>query len=260
MQRGPAPLPVTWPLRAAGYYVHISIVTVLMGLWGLPKTWFRGREGAQQVATGWIAYMLRAAKWHFGVEVEVRGIPPDTDCIVAAKHQSFLDILAIAHACPSRAFIMKREILRVPVMGWFARKVGSVPIDRKDGRGALSSMVAAVRAAMPHGLGQLIIYPEGTRTLPGRTRPYKQGAAALYRETGLLMVPVAVDCGLFWPKNGLKIRPGRSVIEFLPAIAPAASENDAQLTAKLEGMVEAASKQLLEEACTARGLPLPHSR
>lgn len=260
MQRGPGKLPFLWPLRALGYYLHIAVVTVIMGLLGLPKALFQGRQGAQQVATRWIAFMLRAARWHFGVEVEVRGTPPQDNCIIAAKHQSFLDILAIAQACPSRAFIMKREVMRVPVMGWFARKVGSVPIDRKDGRSALASMVRAVREAMPRGLGQLIIYPEGTRTLPGTSRPYKQGAAALYRETGLPVVPVAVDCGLFWPKNGLKILPGRSVIEFLPAITPENLPLDGDLTAKLEDLIEPASLRLLQEACEARGLPLPGIR
>ncbi len=257
MRRGPGRLSPVWPLLTGSYYLHVVLATVVLGLWGLPKALFSGRAGAQRVATVWVGHMLRAARWHFGLEVEVRGIPPRGDCIIAAKHQSFLDILALAKACPERAFIMKREVMRVPIMGWFARKVGSVPIDRKDGRGARAAIVAAVHEALPRGLGQLIIYPEGTRTRPGTSRPYKNGAAMLYQETGLPMVPVAGDCGLFWPKNGLRIRGGRAVIEFLPVIAPGSEASTAALTEQLEATIEPASARLLEEACAARGLPMP---
>lgn len=257
MQRGPAKLSPIWPLLSASYYLHVGLATLVLGLWGLPKALFSGREGAQRVATVWIDHMLRAARWHFGLTVEVRGTPPSGHCIVAAKHQSFLDILALARACPDRAFIMKREIMRVPIMGWFARKVGSVPIDRKDGRGARAAMIAAVHAALPRGLGQLIIYPEGTRTRPGTSKPYKNGAAMLYQETGLPLVPVACDCGLFWPKGGLRIHGGRAVIEFLPAIPPGDTASAAALTDRLEAMIEPAARRLLEEACAARALPVP---
>ena len=112
----PGPMPGLWWLRTAAYYLHVSLATLLIGIWGLPKAMRRGRTGALEVSQVWIDYMLRAARLHFGVRVEVRGTPPDFDCIVAAKHQSFLDILAIAQACPQRAFIMKREIMRVPIM------------------------------------------------------------------------------------------------------------------------------------------------
>ncbi len=256
MRRGPARLSPIWPLLTASYYLHVGVATVILGLWGLPKALFSGRAGAQRVASVWVGHMLRAARWHFGLEVEVRGTPPAGHCIVAAKHQSFLDILALARACPDRAFIMKREVLRVPIMGWFARRIGSVPIDRKDGRGARAAIVAAVHEAMPRGLGQLIIYPEGTRTRPGTSRPYKNGAAMLYQETGLPMVPVACDCGLFWPKGGLRIRGGRAVIEFLPVFAPGSEAGAAELTEQLEAVIEPASARLLEEACAARGLPV----
>lgn len=257
MRRGPERLPPLWWLRSGVYYLHVGLATVVLGLWGLPKALFSGRQGAQRVASVWVAHMLRAARWHFGLAVEVRGTPPTGHCIIAAKHQSFLDILALAKACPDRAFIMKREIMRVPIMGWFARKVGSVPIDRKDGRGARAAMVAAVHEAMPRGLGQLIIYPEGTRTRPGTSKPYKNGAAMLYQETGLPLVPVAGDCGLFWPKGGLRIRGGLAVIEFLPVIAPGEDAGAAALTERLEAIIEPASRRLLEEACAARGIPVP---
>lgn len=247
----PGRLGPLWWLRSASYYIHVGLATVVLGLWGLPKAMLQGRTGAQRVATVWIAHMLRAARWHFGVRIELRGTPPDFDCIVAAKHQSFLDILAIAQACPQRAFIMKKEVMRVPIMGWFAREVGSVPIDRASGRTARAAMVGAVRTAMTRGLGQLIIYPEGTRTRPGERRPWKAGVATLYAETGLPCQPVATNAGMFWPRDGLRVRPGVAVIEFLPPVPPGLTASE--LMAQVEPRVEDASDRLMADA----GLALP---
>ncbi|MBY0138664.1 lysophospholipid acyltransferase family protein, partial [Paracoccus yeei] len=143
---------------------YIALATLVLGLWGLPQG-LRGRAAANRVATVWLRQMLGAARVILGVRVEYRGAPPVGDVLIAAKHQSFLDILALAQACPRRAFVMKREVLNVPIMGWFARKVGCIPIDRTRGKDALRQITAEVEAARraPEGLGQLIVYPEGTR-------------------------------------------------------------------------------------------------
>src|SRR5690606_21755586 len=118
--------------RTVVYYLYAALATLALGLWGLPQVLVRP-ERAHRVASLWLGQMLGAARLILGVRVEYRGTPPAGDCIVASKHQSFLDILALAHACPRRAFVMKREVLRVPIMGWFARKVGCIPIDRARG-------------------------------------------------------------------------------------------------------------------------------
>lgn len=207
--------------RTLAYYLYIALATLVLGLWGLPQG-LRGRAAANRVATVWLRQMLGAARVILGVRVEYRGAPPVGDVLIAAKHQSFLDILALAQACPRRAFVMKREVLNVPIMGWFARKVGCIPIDRTRGKDALRQITAEVEAARrsPEGLGQLIVYPEGTRTLPGHSLPYKPGVAIIQRATGLPIVPVAADCGLFWPKRGFPIRPGVAVVQFLEPVPP----------------------------------------
>ena len=147
---------------------------------------------------------------------------------------------------------MKREVLRVPIMGWFARKVGCIPIDRARGKEAMKQIIAGIEAARarPEGLGQLIIYPEGTRTRPGHKLPYKHGAGTIQRATGLPIHPVAVNCGLFWPKRGIPIRGGTAVVEFLPPIS--AGQRSGAVMDLLEERIEAASDRLLAEA---GGLP-----
>ena len=239
-------------LRTLTYYIHVGLATVVLGLWGVLTQMRHGRRGANRVASIWIAYMLRAARWHMGVAVELRGAPPapGVDALIGAKHQSFLDILAIASAAERRAFVMKREVLRVPIMGWYAREVGSIPIDRSKGRDAMGQIVSAARARIgtEEGLGHLIVYPEGTRTRPGEQRPYKHGIATIHLETGLPVYPVAVNCGLFWPKRGLPVASGRAVIEFLPPMQAEPGEDRDSFVRRLQEVVESRSDALMAEA------------
>lgn len=219
----PTPGPLTfWQyLRNVAFYIHIALATILIGLWGLFKVAFGGREGAIRVSTVWIGHVVWSARIYLGLIAEVRGTPPTHDCIVAAKHQSFWDIMVISHAVPRRAFIMKREVMRVPIMGWYAYKVGCIPIDRSRGKDAMTAISRRVSERIAErSLGQLIIYPEGTRTVPGQHKPYKHGVASIRAATGLDVVPVAVNTGLFWPRKGWGIRPGRAVVEFLAVIGP----------------------------------------
>lgn len=229
------------------FYIHIALATVAYGAWGIFIVLRRGTEGAKHVATVWLRYLIWAARFHLGLVTEVRGTSPTGDCIVASKHQCFWDILSIAYVLPDRAFIMKREVMRVPIMGWFAYKVGCIPIDRARGKDAMRAISTRINERMQRGeLGQLIIYPEGTRTLPGHKKPYKHGVATIRAGTGLPVVPVAVNTGLFWPRKGWGIRPGRAVIEFLPPM-PAELRSD-QVIPYLEEVIESNSDRLMAEA------------
>lgn len=247
----PEPLPLLWPLRTAVFYVWIALVTAFMGLWWLPKV-RRDPQNAHVLPVIWTGRLLAAARTILGVSVELRGTPPTTDCVIAAKHQSFLDILAIAHAVPQCAFIMKREVLRVPIMGYYARKAGCIPIDRSRGVEAMTRIIREIEAsrADEDGLGQLIIYPEGTRTRPGERRKYKHGVGSIQQATGLPVCPVAVNCGMFWPRDGLRVRPGRAVIEFLDPIPAGLSASDT--VQQVETVVEAASDRLMQAAGLGR--------
>lgn len=251
---GPAG-PLAW-VRSILFYIHIGLATLVLGIWGLPQV-MRDRRRANRVATVWLNYLIACARWHLGLTCEVRGTPPSGDCLIAAKHQSFWDILSLAHVLPRRAFIMKREVMRVPIMGAYARAVGSIPIDRARGGEAMSRIAAEVRRAVarPDGLGQLIIYPEGTRVPPGQQRRYKHGIASLAAATGLPVVPVAVNVGLFWPRGGIPIRSGRSVIEFLEPVPPGLRGE--ALLEDLRRKIEPATDRLLAEAGFRAGPPGP---
>ena len=235
-------------VRTAIYYVHIALATLAIGSWGLLfQALPHGRKGVHRVASLWSRQLLWAAKLWLGLRFEIRGTPPTGDCLIGAKHQSFFDILIIASLAPERAFIMKKQILRVPIMGWFAWKAGCIPIDREKGSEAMKIMLNEVRARQAgEGLGQLIIYPEGTRVHPGEKRRYKPGIGAVYEATGLSVVPVATNVGLFWNKRGYPIRSGVGVVEYLPPIGPGLSP--LALVERLEAEVEGTSDRLMAEA------------
>lgn len=180
-----------------------------------------------------------------GLKTEVRGEVPQQECLIGAKHQSFLDIILIFGAVPRGKFIMKKELVWAPILGWYALRIGCVPVDRGKRGAAIHRMKADVAsgASLP---GQLIIYPQGTRVAPGVKVPYKAGTAALYHQLGQDCIPVAANVGLFWPKRGILRRPGTAVVEFLPAIPPGLET--AEFMRRLEDQVETASDRLMADA------------
>ena len=178
-----------------------------------------------------------------GVKVEFRGTPPapGEEVVVASKHQSFLDIMMMMEALPRGKYVMKRELIWAPVLGFYALRIGAAPVNRGKGKAALESM--SDRLADQRGeKGQIVIYPQGTRVPPGVKAPYKIGAAVLAKRFDLPCVPAATNVGLCWPKRGPK-RPGVAVVEFLPErIQPEGEPHE--LLAKLEAAIESASERL----------------
>ena len=227
-------------------YAAMPMVGLLYTPWAI---W--SRDGAVAACHAWCRVVRRVARTVAGIETEVRGTPPTGEALVAGKHQSFLDIILIYGAVPRGKFIMKKELVWAPVLGQFALRIGCVPVDRGRRGQAIRKMLADVASGRADP-GQLIIYPQGTRLAPGAKAPYKSGTAALYQELGQPCVPVACNVGLFWPRNGIAIRPGRAVVEFLPPI-PAGLPSP-EFLQRLEAEIEPASDRLMAEAgFVARG-------
>jgi 1-acyl-sn-glycerol-3-phosphate acyltransferase len=170
---------------------------------------------------------------------------PQEEVLVASKHQSFFDIIMIVSVLPRPKFIMKKELLRAPILGWYALRIGCIPVDRGKRGQAITQMIADVKSGRSQP-GQLIIYPQGTRVAAGAARPYKVGTGVLYTETGQDCVPAATNVGVFWPRHGIYRKPGLAVVEFLPRI-PAGMTAEAFM-ATLESTVEEESNRLMEEA------------
>ncbi|MEM8577295.1 MAG: lysophospholipid acyltransferase family protein [Pseudomonadota bacterium] len=219
----------------------------MMLIWGLvfaPWALF-SPTGARTACRTWASYAMWTARLMIGLRTEVRGTPPTGEVLVAAKHQSFLDILMIFNAVPTAKFIMKRELLYTPIIGIYAYRLGCVPVSRGKRGAAIAKMVADVEAGRAQP-GQLVIYPQGTRVAPGAHIPYKVGTAILYEQLAQPCVPVATNAGLFWPRKGLMRHPGLAVVEFLEPMATGTSRD--AFMAELEEVVEARSNTLMAEA------------
>ena len=144
---------------------------------------------------------------------------PQGSCIIAAKHQSDWDILALLPHVARPAFIAKKQLLDIPFFGWAARRFDTISIDRARGGEALPQLIEGARDALARGR-QVIIFPEGTRRPPLAEPDYRWGTAKLYEALGAPVVPVAVTSGLYWARNSLVLWPGTARAHILPPIEP----------------------------------------
>lgn len=234
---------VQW-LRSLAFLVLMYGAMPVLGLICLPWALF-DRRGAFAGIRWFCLFTRWAARRVVGLHSEVRGAAPEGRVMVAAKHQSFFDIILIVSVTPRPRFIMKRELLRAPVLGWYAKRIGCIPVDRGKRGQAIAQMMEAVASARDEP-GQLVIYPQGTRVAPGAAMPYKIGAGLIYEELRQPCIPAATNVGLFWPKRGVLRKPGLAVVEFLPAF-PADLPREAFMP-QLEERIEAASNRLMAEA------------
>ncbi len=181
-----------------------------------------------------------------GTKVEWRGLDklPKGACIVACKHQSAWETFALYAVLDDPTYILKRELMWIPLFGWHMWKAGLIPIDRAAGLAALARMTARAREALQRGR-QIVIFPEGTRRAPGAEPSYKPGIAYLYGKAGVPCVPIALNSGRFWPRRSLLRDPGTIIAEILDPI-PAGLDRDA-FFARLQSAIETASARLLRE-------------
>jgi 1-acyl-sn-glycerol-3-phosphate acyltransferase len=180
------------------------------------------------------------------INVEFRGLEriPPGPLLIASKHQSTWETFALILLFADPAFILKRELMWLPLFGWLAWKAEMIPVDRGARSQALSAIAARSGVELARNR-QIVIFPEGTRRPPGAEPAYKYGVVHLYHETGVSCLPVALNSGLFWPRRTFYRHPGTVVVECLAPIAPGL---DKQVFAdRLQQTIESATARLIEE-------------
>lgn len=229
-------------LRSLAFNICFYTATTVLALIGLP-TLISGRA-VIRLARLWGRITLWLLETVAGTRVEFRGLEniPPGPLLVAAKHQSALETLALCTVLPNFAYILKRELLFIPLIGWYLSRSGMVAIDRSKGTRAMSLMNAAALEAIRQGR-QLIIFPEGTRRPVGAPPAYKQGLSHLYAALQVPCLPVALNTGLFWSRNSFVRRPGKAIIDILPPIGPGLPRTEFQ--ALIEERIETASNALM---------------
>jgi 1-acyl-sn-glycerol-3-phosphate acyltransferase len=240
-------------LRSLVFNLVFYAWTALLGIAALPML-LAPRAAAMSLGRWWSRTALELARLIAGIEYELRGAEhlPHAPAIIAMKHQSAWDTLAAPALFGDVAIVVKRELLWIPCYGWYARKAGMIPVDRGAGAAALRAMVNRARSVVAQGR-PIVIFPEGTRTAVGAKRGYHPGVAALYRQLGLPVVPIAVNSGLFWPRRSFLKRPGRIVVEALPPLPPGLERRT--FIAELQSRIETATERLVAEASLSKRSP-----
>lgn len=180
-----------------------------------------------------------------GVKTEIRGREhmPKGAALIAGKHLSMYDTCAPFAFTEDTAFVLKKELVRIPLFGWYCLKGAMVVVDREGGSTALKKMVADAKQRFADNR-QVLIFPEGTRAKIGQPIDYKPGIALLYRELDMPCHLMATNSGVHWKNKGVLKPPGTIVFEFLPPIPPGLKR--AEFMRELQERLESASNRLIE--------------
>jgi 1-acyl-sn-glycerol-3-phosphate acyltransferase len=218
---------IVWSILSAPLVVIAALV--LRGLWGyrFGKLWRLGMQfGVENI---------------LGIRPKVIGLEnmPKEPCVILSKHQSAWETMTIQDLVPAGAycvFVLKKELLRVPLVGWGLAAMKMISIDRNAGKDALDQVVIQGRERLQQGF-YVVLFPEGTRVAPGHKKRYKPGGAYLATHVGCKVVPVAHDAGELWPRQAFLKTPGTVTMSIGPAF-DATGMTEAEVNQRAEAWIE----------------------
>lgn len=230
----------------AGFYLSLLVHMAL----AIPS-FLLPRQVLITLAKSWSHSMIWMLRVFCNIHVEFRGIEkiPKGPLLVASKHQSAFETIALLPLFREPLFILKRELTWIPLFGLFLLKAQMIPVNRGAGARALSHMTDLARERV-RGDRQLIIFPEGTRRPVGAEPRYKFGVAQIYVDCAVPCLPVALNSGLFWPRRTFMRYPGTIVVEFLDVIPPGLSRD--AFIARAQDVIETATARLIAEGRSER--------
>jgi 1-acyl-sn-glycerol-3-phosphate acyltransferase len=228
---------IIW-LRSLLFFLGMLIITPIFAMLVILMFPFSNKARCR-MASYWAHCALFWLKVTCNLGFEVRGREniPDHPSIILCKHQSAWETIALQVIFPPQIWVMKRELLYIPFLGWAWIALSAIPIDRSAGREALKKLVAHGKDRLAKGLW-VVIFPEGTRIAPGQRAKYHIGGAWLATHTQTTVVPVAHNAGLFWRKNAFIKTPGTITVSIGKPIETADLKTDA-LNQQVEDWIEA---------------------
>jgi 1-acyl-sn-glycerol-3-phosphate acyltransferase len=234
-------------LRSALYQILFLPWTLFLCVGFLPLLAAAPRRTVQRAAAFWLEGALWMQRTILGLSFEVRGGEnlPKGGAILAAKHQSAWETMVFHHLVGDPAFVLKRELLKLPLIGWYMRGTGQIPIDRAARGSALKQMLDKGKRAVGEGRS-LVIFPEGTRQPTGKAGRYHSGVFKLYDALGVPVAPIALNSGLFWGRDAFLRRRGRITLQVLPPIQPGLDRET--FMRRLQEDIETATRELEREA------------
>ncbi len=227
-------------------FLFNALTFVQMVFW-LPVAFFMPRKFFWNIPKSWGWSMLWMQHLLIGTRFDFRGlenIPKDRGFIVAAKHQSSWETYATLLFLDDPSYILKRELMFIPFFGWLANKGDVIPVNRGKRSEALLAMNREAKRQILENR-QVVIYPEGTRRTAFAEPSYKYGITHMYNNITVPVLPVALNSGIFWPRNSLALHRGTCILEFLPVIEPGLDSDT--FSATMQKAIEEATTRLLEE-------------
>ena len=232
-------------LRSLAYFLFLVLSILVFGLPLALLGWLLPSAPKQAYSNAWSAANLWALGAICGLRYRVDGKEhlPDQPSIIMSKHQSTWETIALRHILGGQqSWVLKRELMWVPVFGWALATMYPIAINRKAGRRAVKQVLDQGLAYLERG-HHIIIFPEGTRTAPGQKGRYGVGGALLAERSGAPVVPVAHNAGEFWKRRDLRKYPG-TVDVVIGAPVPTAGRKAQEIMRDVETWIEATVERL----------------
>jgi len=198
-----------------------------------------GADASYAVAMVWAHTILWLCKVLCGLHYAVEGREhiPDRNCVVFLKHSSAYETIAQWVLFPRQTWVLKRELMWAPFLGWALFCLSPIAINRGAGRAAVEQVLQQGTTRLRDGLW-VMIFPEGTRVRAGESRRYGVSGTLLAQQSNTVILPIAHDAGDYWPRRGLRKRPGTIRFVIGPAVDPAGRE-PREVNAQIQAWVEA---------------------
>ena len=233
-------------VRSLLYFGAMVISVIVFGLTIAILGRFMRGDFNDLTATNWGKFNLWMQRVICGLRYEIHGLenlPQSDPAIIMSKHQSTWETISLRGLFrPQQSWVLKKELMRLPIFGWALSFAKSIPIDRAAGRRAIIEVVKQGIQRLDEGR-YVIIFPEGTRTDPGERRKYGIGGGVLAERSGVPVIPVAHNAGVFWRRRGVKKYPGTIQVMIGPAI-PSRGRKASQIMAEVEEWIEARQDEL----------------
>lgn len=237
-------------IRSFLFDVYFYLLSALVSILGLPFL-LGPQSWAFYPSRLWGYLTLLGARWILGLNYKIEGVEnlPPQPYIIASKHQSAWETVAMCYLFPPSSYVLKKELKYVPIINLHFSRQKVISVDRKLGKRALIPMI---KMGKFHTDAKrcIIIYPEGTRSEVGKAGRYRPGVFSLQQGLKIPVVPVALNSGAFWPRRSWLKKKGTITVSILPPIHPGLDQKEFMDT--LEQAVEFRSNQLYDEVCVER--------
>jgi 1-acyl-sn-glycerol-3-phosphate acyltransferase len=233
------------------YTVFLNVWTFLYAIYFVIACLFLPFPLRYRVIRVWSIVLLKVLKWTCRLDYTVEGLEklPPGNHVAFWKHSSSWETIAMGLVFPQQVWVLKRELIRIPVVGWGIQQLHAIAIDRKGGKSAVNQVVDQGMARLAEG-SWVMIYPEGTRMSAGVTRRYGVSGTLLAQAAGKLIVPVAHNSGFFWPRRGVFKKPGTIRVVIGTPVDPQ-GRDVREVNEEVQAWIEATVSRLNQESAAA---------